>query len=65
MSEKKIHFNDQHGAICGGRLLLGNDWKSTKPEDLGKVTCKRCIRRLREIGFAVQHFNVVVRETVK
>ncbi len=63
---KKIHWNDQHGPICGafgGVNYIGYDWRKVVSQSLREVTCKRCIKKLVEIGFSLAEFAQVVRET--
>lgn len=65
---KKIHFNDQHGPLCGaygGVNYIGHDWSATSLKSVREVTCKRCIKKLQEIGFSLAHFSQAVKNTIK
>ena len=63
----KTHFKDEHGAICGAQghcFVLGSkDLREVTPAQLAQVDCKRCVKKLREWGFAMQHFQKVTNET--
>jgi len=62
----KTHFKDENGAICGAeghKFIIGpKDLREVKSDQLAEVTCKRCIKKLREWGFAIQHFQKVINE---
>lgn len=67
---RKVHFSDQHGAICGSEKITVIRNVADKPlhergADVETVTCLKCARKLREWGFAIQSFRDVVRNAIK
>lgn len=69
MGGKRIHFNDQYGAICGafgGQMFTPPSPKplAERAEEVRGVTCIRCARKLTEYGFALQSFGDVIRDVL-
>lgn len=65
---RKIHWDDQRGPICGassGVAYLGYNWSKITAQSLREVTCKRCVKKLLEIGFNVARFEEVAREGIR
>lgn len=62
----KTHFKDQHGPICGAlghQYIEGpKDLREMKSEQLAEIDCKRCVKKLVEWGFAIQHFRKMLIE---
>ena len=65
----KVHWNDEHGPICGARQYESaingpKDLREVRQQDLRAVTCKRCAKKLHEWGFAVQSFSEIVQDAI-
>lgn len=69
MARAKTHWADQHGPICGvlGHSLVRGpkDLRQASTQQLDEVTCKRCVTRLRQWGFAIQNFQKFLNEAIK
>lgn len=68
----KIHFDDGRGPICGARqkqaleaMLHVDDLHKVDMGLLRNVSCLRCVKKLREWGFALQNFAVLTENTLR
>lgn len=69
----KKHFNDGRGPICGARSSLAqldaldhaDALHKVDKDALRGVSCLRCVKKLRQWGFALQSFAILTREVVE
>ncbi|HEX2879879.1 MAG TPA: hypothetical protein VHO25_10145 [Polyangiaceae bacterium] len=70
---KKTHFNDGRGPICGASSKLSQLQALDHADELYKVdrdalrsvSCLRCVKKLREWGFALQSFAILTGEVLE
>lgn len=62
----RTHWADEHGPICGAlghSLIRGpKDLRQVSEQQLNGVTCKRCVVKLTQWGFAIQNFQKLLNE---